>query len=245
MKRTMLACSLYILLLSVAGILRAQEIPDMLFAILAEANVSPDTTSLMKAIGSHPDEMVRFGAIEILGLRKEAVAREVLLRSLSLDPNGTVREASAIALARLGDPAGLAALKKFQKESADPEQRVFLAGRLSEFGSADGYQEVTRAARSEQASMRVLAAETLSGFIPLKDLPGEDPGTLFLSLAEDKDVSVQRSFVLFFPIAVKNGLDITRARPVVERLSQTASDVTVRDTAVRFLEDHPPDEKQR
>src|SRR5262249_32068815 len=74
-------------------------------------HVATDTASLITAMGSSKELIVRTDAAQLLGLRKETAAAGPLRAALRSDPEPVVKETAAWALANMGHEEGMAALK--------------------------------------------------------------------------------------------------------------------------------------
>jgi HEAT repeat protein len=247
MKMSIRTCVLMLLLGTAAVIARAGDRPGgeegpspMLLGILENAGVNAaDPAALVQAATAHQDPNVRWVAIEVLGLRKEGRARDVLRRILAKEQEErVVRETAALALARMGDEAGLKALREFMESPTDPKRQVFLAARLAELGDVSGYAHVARAARSEDPSLREMAVEALPPFAlrPQAELGGGPlPGALLLHLAEDGSPDVRKQVLAFLPIAMGKGLTRAQVRPVLQRVAEGDPDIDVRESAKALL----------
>ena len=77
-------------------------------------------------------------AIEILGLKNEHRAKDVLERLLDTSNDQLLKETAALALARLGNAKGIPALETLMRASTSANRRIFMAARLAEFGNASG-----------------------------------------------------------------------------------------------------------
>jgi HEAT repeat protein len=219
---------------------KGDGISDLDFAVLSKAKVAVDTDSLIEALASHPDPLVRTIAAEVLGLRGEERARSPLFKALKGDPDQQVRQQVALALARMGEASGRAALRELLQKASDPVSRVFLAALLAEAGEADGYRHVCDAARSESRSARFAAAESLTPFFSLYpfDTACElAPAELLLSLTDDKDPGIRYTALLFLPTAVnKGGLSLEAARTRARHMAEKDTDAKVRAQAEFVLE---------
>jgi HEAT repeat protein len=212
----------------------SEEVSEMAFAILEKAGVGTDSDSLVTAVRSSRDPMVRWISIEILGQRKATTAQGTLLKALKGDPDRLVRETAALALARMGQKVGVSALKEFMAAPTDSARQIFTAARLAELGDASGYQYVCMAAKSESSSQRESAVPALVPFLLLSGLTSDcaaSPSDLLLSLVEDRSADVRYTALLHLPMAVGKGLGLERARLIVNQLAQSDPEPKVREEA--------------
>lgn len=223
-------------------------VPDMLAGVLANAQVDLAPASLIHALATHSESLIRALAADALGLLGERSAEAPLFRALSVDSDRQVREASALALARIGNATGTTALKGFMRSSDSSVRRLTMAAQLAELGEPDGFSFVAEAATSKQASTRSLAAQFLAPFVPLAGLTdgsGRSPGEILLALAGDESAEVRLTVVNSLPAAILKGLDLESARAVTKRLAEQDLDPSVRDSAKSLLEAWRFDEEER
>ena len=200
---------------------------------LREAGVSPDTASLIAVSNSNRDLSLRWAAIEVLGLRKEREARDVLWQ-LTQDEEPLLRETAALALARIGDERGVSALKDFMQATPTTERRLFLAARLAEFGNPSGYSVVTEATKSEDPHVRFLSVSSLVPFVHLAEKGKKlqsDPLDELMQLARDEARDVRYEVLVQLPIAAPRGAAMRRAKPLVEKMAEQDPDAEVREKA--------------
>ncbi len=241
MIRPFLGILTLLLLLAIAGSGFADErrggeqgISEMTLGILEQAGVKADSASLLAALRSHRDPMIRGLAADVLGQRKEGSARGALLQTLKGDPDRLVRESAALALARMGEDAGFSALREFMASPSNQVRQVFLAARLAELGDLSGYPYVCKAAKSKSSSLRELAVPALVPFFSLKSLPAScdaAPEDLFLGLARDESAKARHAALLYLPMAVDKGLSLEQARAVAMSLAHSDPDPRVREEA--------------
>ena len=176
-------------------------------------------------------------AIEILSLRRESSAHDVLADVLKRAEPALLREGAAIALGRLGDPAGVAALAALVETAAQPDRRLVLAARLAELGSAGGYTHVKAAAAPDAPERsRVLAVGALVPFLPIESKANAVGATdLFLGLLKDESASVRREVLLYLPFAVEKGLALERVRPLAAKVARDDPDATVKESATLLI----------
>lgn len=212
----------------------------MLLAVLERAGVALDNASLMAAARAHEDATVRWVAIDLLGQQHALEARELLLGILRADEDRLIRETAALALARLGEAAGLSALEEFMRAPADAKSQLFLAARLAELGRGTGYEYVVDVlVDPEPNPLKPLAADTLSSFYDLPDLgvePEQQPGSLLLALTEDPDAAVRSAALTQLSIAVNRGMALASALPRVERVAHSDPDAKLRQQANLLLD---------
>lgn len=211
----------------------------MMAGMLAEAKVPLEAPALVHALATHADPLIRGLAADALGLQGEQSAEAPLLRALQDDPERSVREAAALALARLGNGTGLAALKEFMSSSNSPVRQLTMAAQLAELGEPAGFPLIAEAAGARQDSMRSLAAQFLPAFVALEGLvddQGRPPTDIFLSLAKDESSGIRLAVVRALPAAVSKGLDLGAARAVARQLAERDSDLAVRDSAKMLLD---------
>ncbi len=205
---------------------------------LTYQGIKTDTASLIEAAQFAADDTARWMAIEVLGLRGEQQAKEVLRKILAHDPNPILQESAALALARLKDEAGLSALKRFMQTSAVPQRQLYLAARLAELGDHSGYPLVAKAAGSDDAHLRYVAVGTLLAFVPVEAKDQETeirPIERLITLADDKDPKVRKEVLMQFGLAVYKGVSIAHFRPTVERMAAKDPEAEVREWASRTL----------
>lgn len=215
------------------------EVSDIALGILSQARVEMDTDSLIEALASHPEPLVRSTAAEVLGLRGDETALRPLVKALKADPDLLVRQGAALALARMGEPSGLESLREFLVTASDPVNQVFLAARLAELGESAGYKQVCEAARSRNRSLRLAAAESLVSFLSVS--PPESscdigPGALLLSLGDDEDPEIRYTIVLFLPAAVSKGLSLESAQARAKQMAEKDPEARIRAQAEFVLE---------
>ncbi|MGH9250347.1 MAG: HEAT repeat domain-containing protein, partial [Acidimicrobiales bacterium] len=210
-----------------------QRPSPMLLGILNNAGVSEDTDSLLVAARAHADPTVRWAAIETLGQRKERQALPLLLDVLEHEPDRLIRETAALALARLGEEQGFAALRRFMASPEDRAQQLFLATRLAELGDPSGYRHVATAARAEAKALRAAAAEALVPFLSaaIGETDAPAPAELLLGLSSDESVEVRSAFLTYLPAAVRNGLPVDEAHRAAQQVAQSDPDPELREQA--------------
>jgi HEAT repeat protein len=95
------------------------------FVITGTARISPamDPAAATRDLASDADFRVRMTAALYLGKARPAGAREALEHALS-DSHPSVRNAAAVALGTLGDPAAIAALQKQKAREASPSVKA-------------------------------------------------------------------------------------------------------------------------
>jgi HEAT repeat protein len=201
---------------------------------LAQRGISRDTTSLIKAAREHPEAGVRWIAVEILGVRGERSATVALREVLAKDSDGLIRETAAVALVRLGDVEGAAALKRFMDSAANRERQIFLAARLAESGDSSGYRYVVEASRSTDARVRYLSVAALLSFVTLAKSAAAtslDPVDRLLALARDQDAKIRMESIQHLAIAIGRGAGAEPIVALLQDLLKTDADPQVREAA--------------
>ncbi|MEP7013184.1 MAG: HEAT repeat domain-containing protein [Acidobacteriota bacterium] len=244
MRKTTMWSMFVMALLLVSTVCRSDQrggsgtLPDMLLGVLASAQVELEPSSLVHALATHPDPLIRGLAAEALGLLGERSAETSLLSSLQTDADRMVRELAALALARMGNETGLTALKGFLRSSDSPVRQLTMAAQLAELGESAGFSIVVEAAASRQTSTRSLAAEALAAFVSLAGLTddrGRSPAEMLLELAGDDSAEVRLTVVQNLPEATRKGMDLEAARSTTKRLAADV-DPVVRESAQSLLD---------
>lgn len=209
---------------------------DDLESQLRHAGVQTNTSGLIQAARSNPNEGLRWMAIEVLGLKGEQEAKPALRQILSGDSSRFLQETSALALARLKDDAGIPALQKFMKSSTNPQRQLFLAARLAEFDDPTGYPFVQAAVTSKDEHLKYLSAAALVPFIPfeVKSHHPIDPLERLISLASDKDPEIRKETLIEFSLAVSKGAPLDRLKEVANQLKHD-KELSVQQAAESFL----------
>ena len=201
---------------------------------LRQQGIATDTKSLIDVVLSSPETGTRWMAMEVLGLRHETTARDALRKALDRASDRLLQESAALALARLGDASGQAALEKLMPTAATLERQVVIAARLAEFGNPAGYRFAAQAATSKETHLRYVAIGALVAFVPLPGRAGQSPleaRRLLLQLLEDPDPGVRKEVLIYLPMAIAKGLPGAEARPIVEKLAKGDADPDVRERA--------------
>lgn len=223
---------LCVLLLSLASIapLAGQTHSEKLASDLGKKNIKTDAESLLRAAAGHQDLEVRLNAIALLGERKVTSARSLLARLLQDDNALAIRRSAAIALMKVGDERGSAAIKKFLEEAADLRDKIALGGFLADQRDASGYPALIEAAASENPANRRLAATYVPKFISLAPLQ-PDPTVTLLQLARDPDPAVRYEALTGFAAALRAGAPVEELRRVAEALLGSDPSSEVREAA--------------
>jgi HEAT repeat protein/uncharacterized protein DUF2330 len=143
--------------------------------------IKTDTASLIEIARSGADVGTRWMAIEILGLKKEHKAKDVLERLLDTSNDELLKETAALALARLGDAKGIPALETLMRASTFAHRRIFMAARLAELGNPSGYTYVAQAAAGTDRYLQYLAVGAMFSHQVAK----ENMSTIFTEYAWD------------------------------------------------------------
>lgn len=209
---------------------------DDLESQLRHAGVQTNTSGLIEAARSNPNEGLRWMAIEVLGLKGEQEARPPLRQILANDSSRFLQETAALALARLKDDQGIPALQKFMKASPDSQRQLFMAARLAEFGDPSGYPFVQAAVTSKDEHLKLLSAAALVPFIPfqVKDHRPIDPLERLISLASDKDPEIRKETLIEFSLAVSKGAPLDRLKEVANQMKHD-KEPSVQHAAEGFL----------
>ena len=151
--------------------------------------LTPD--SLIATLDRKPEVMAA-AAARVLGAEGERRAAD-RLRELAHGRGDSVRAEAAYALARMGDPDGVPALK----ETLDLPFEAYVApmqaaGSLARLGDPSGAAVIERALRSSNDVIRMVACKQLFHFVPLHgaDLGGGrrlDAWALFDRALRDRD----------------------------------------------------------
>lgn len=200
--------------------------------------IQTDTNSLMSEARSNPDLGIRSDAVQLLGYRREASARESLLGVLHSDPSHLVRENAAWALARIGAAEGVAGLKDLLAEADDLKQRSFIAAQMAEFGDLGGYKYVLECLASKNSETRYLCVAHLFPFFKVEDNRNAGlikPVEQLQKLLRDRDAKVRAEAVTIVGRGVPRYLKRASIQPTIEQMSQQDSDAEVRATAERIL----------
>jgi len=208
-------------------------------AELRQQGKPTDARSLTRLAASESEnEGTRWMAIEVLGLRGDKQAIETMNALLRPSESRLIRESAALALARLGDRRGIAALEQMVGSAEDPERRLSLAGHLAEFGSPVGYKYARQAALSETERLRYLSVGALVPFIPLEAAFKEeriDASDRLVALLQDKSPDVRQEVLLYLSLAVEKGLPIQRVRPQVESMTRQDKEPSLKEAARLLL----------
>jgi HEAT repeat protein len=201
---------------------------------LLRSGVQVDTTSVIEAAISHPDEGVRWIAVELLGRRGESIATGALQKILLNDESRLVRETAALALVRLGHKDALTDAKEFVATTEDPSRRVYLAGQLAELGEFSAYPQVASAAVSNDEHLRFLSAGVLvrfatSGFTKSKGQAS--PQDLLMRLLKDPSSKVRGEALLEISVGSGRGLSLRPFLPQVKSMAKEDPDPGVREQA--------------
>jgi hypothetical protein len=189
---------------------------DDLESQLRHAGVQTNTAGLIQAARSNSNESLRWMAIEVLGLKGEQEAKPALRQILADDSSRFLQETAALALARLRDDAGIPALQKFMKSSADPF--------------------VQAAVTSKDEHLKYLSAAALVPFIPFQ-VTGHrpiDPLERLIALASDKDPEIRKETLIEFSLAVVKGAPLDRLKEVVNKMKHD-KEPSVQQAAESFL----------
>ncbi|HYR83478.1 MAG TPA: HEAT repeat domain-containing protein [Terriglobia bacterium] len=202
---------------------------------LRQQGLKTDAESLVAITRSNVSEEKRWTAIEVLGLRNEQLAKGTLLEILRTGETQLLKETAALALARLGDQAGVLGLEKFMKASTDPERQVFMAARLAELGNRSGYQYVVQAVSGGVTHLRYISVGALVAFLPLTGDSRGSAAERLLALLDDRDAMVRKEVLVYLPLAILKGLPVTKVRPIVQKMARSDSDPAARELARLML----------
>jgi HEAT repeat protein len=206
---------------------------------LVEAGISADVPSLLIAVKSHKDEMIRWQATTLLGARDDRSAQSTLREVLNQDPSPFVRRGAAKALASWGDEQGLAAVKVLLSKSTTIQERLELGSLLAGQGDDSGFIYAKEAASAEAALSRVLAAEALPSFVRRQGggEEAEDAIAILVRLAEDPSREVRSAALSGMFQAVRRGAPAERFRSSIKRMAESDPDQNLRLSAKYALPD--------
>ena len=203
--------------------------------LLQAWGVKTDTPSLRQEASTGTDPSRRALAIEVLALRGDRESVPLFAAILKSANDRLVQESAALALARLGDPRGVSALKQYMETSSDPSGKLFLASQLAEFGDASGYPLIVQAVTSKKGQERLLAIANLVAFVPFqgRTVAGTtvDPVDRLIALAKDPDPKVREEALTNMPLAVGKGASVATFKPTVERMAASDPDPGVKERA--------------
>jgi HEAT repeat protein len=205
---------------------------------LRAQGVQTDTNSLMSAVRSNPDVGIRSDAVQLLGYRRDASAKETLLGVLHSDSAHIVRQNAAWALARIGAPEGVAGLKDLLADTEDLKQRSLIASQMAEFGDPSGYKYVVEALASKNPETRYLCVAHLFPFFKFEDKRNAgsiEPVEQLQKLLRDRDGKVRAEAVTIVGRAVPRYLKRESIQPTIKQMSKQDSDAQVRATTERIL----------
>lgn len=201
---------------------------------LAQRGIATDVSSVIDAALSHPDEGVRWAAVELLGRRRDRGAEEPLLKILTEDESRLVRETAALSLVRLGRREALAEARELIDSSEDPERQLHLAAQLAELGDFSGYDYVFRAARSKDEHLRFLSAGALLPWLS-KGFSGDrahaGPRQLLIGLLKDSSPKVRKEALLELSVGVYQGIRVRPFLRTVRQIGKRDPDPEVREQA--------------
>lgn len=218
---------------------RNAEMMNWLEGILRAQHVNTDSESLLNAVISGKELIVRVSAARLLGLRKEKKAVEVLKQALHSDPEAVVKETAAWSLAYMGYPEGKNALKELIAKADDVKRQSMLAAELAELGDPSEYPYVVKAISSPDAEIRFLSTDNLWPFLKYEGKHGKeaiDALARLQTLVHDKAPKVRAEALSVLNRAVPNFLPRNQLQPLVEQLSKEDPDPQVRQTADRILQ---------
>lgn len=132
---------------------------------LEELGFDVSTESLLEIIESTETTQAQELAIRIVGLRGEQESAPILRRLMVAAPGEAIRHRSAVALARLGDEAGLAELRRLCY--TDHHRRFSFAMELASLGDPTCLSMVLEAAGSTDTLVQRRAIGAVSEFYPL------------------------------------------------------------------------------
>jgi HEAT repeat protein len=203
---------------------------------LADKGTQTDGPSLAKAALANPDPMIRQVAVELMGFRGEASAKGTLREVLLNDDSLLVRETSALALVRLGEPGAVEEVKAFLQASDKPVRQLFLAAELAELGDFSGYSQVAKIATSDDEHLRFLSVESVVRirFLDSAEL-GKEPGALLSRLMEDDSPKVRRESVFQLSVALFRGFSLQPYLYKIKQIAKHDPDAEVREQAELLL----------
>lgn len=208
---------------------------------LTQAGVATDFDSLLRAARTSSSVLVRSAAVELLGLRQDRRAISELELVYQLDEEPLVRQAAALALARMAVPGAIDKLEECLRSARDSSARIYLATRLAELGNFVGYPHVVAAVRSEDPGLRQLAAASLVRF-STSGFAGTDseatPITLLGRLLADPQATVRREAIQRVSMEERRGFDADKLAATIAEQAKTDPDPEVRREADLFLSNH-------
>src|SRR5215468_1011532 len=202
-------------------------------------HVATDTASLIAALGSNKELIVRADAAQLLGLRKEAAAAAPLKAALRSDSEPLVKETAAWALANMGHEEGRSALKELISKSEDIRRQSVLAGELAELGDPSAYSYAVKAVTSPDSETRFLSVDNLFPFLKYEGKRGTesiDPLQRLRVLLHDTEPRVRAEALTVLNRAIPAFMARSELQPLVEQMSKEDQDPQVRATAARILE---------
>jgi HEAT repeat protein len=211
---------------------RAQETPYN-ERILVENGVGTRKKAVRRAAELAEDEEVQVAALSWLADKEDRKAVPILLGILESSTSPWVRQTAAVGLTRLGEEAGIRALRQQVAameagEEFVPSSAAWLARDLAQAGDAGGYGLVLSFTERPEMRYRTRAMQALVAFIRFPELDALDR---LLGLAGDSDPSVRREAVLYIYSACREGAPAERLIATLERLAATDPDPTVRQRA--------------
>lgn len=201
--------------------------------ILVENGVGTRKKAVRRAAEFAQDEEVQVAAVSWLADREDRKAVPILLRVLESSVSPWVRQTAAVGLTRLGEEAGIRALRQQLAameagEAFVPSSAAWLARDLARAGDTSAYALVLSFTERPEMRYRTRAMQALVAFIRFPELDALDR---LLALAGDSDPSVRREAVLYIYSACREGAPAERLIATLERLAETDPDPTVSESA--------------
>jgi HEAT repeat protein len=200
---------------------------------LQRQGVAGDTASLIKALTTHSDFAVRWRAAEVLGLRRERSALQVLRVAVEKDTEEVVRIAAARSLATLGDNEGFGFLRSTMNgPSSDLRSKMALATTLANLGDPSGCIYAHSGATSPDLLLRQLSVSALVSLVPFRSATEQcDPVQDLEKLLRDAEAQVRIEVLYNVPSAIAHGASPDKLQNIVEELMSLDADPTIRERA--------------
>lgn len=204
--------------------------------LIHQEGFGSSTESLTAILESRRDDPVATYAAEMLGLRGDREALPIL-KQLAVDAETEpgLREASAMALGRLGDATGITILRMALKNSVDLHEQIYTASKIAKLGYPDGYAHLLLALFIGRPSIQAIAFRELVFFIPISDLIKEyrfRPYDFILAGLFDKNERIREVALVYAGMAIDEGVDDGRLRFAICSVSLVDASELLRGVAI-------------